>query len=63
MAVVKHSVAVAAVTVAEVAAVVVGDPVRDRVNRGDSNIREEGSWRRRKNGASWSVFVMDSDPS
>lgn len=46
MAAVKHSVAVAAVTVAEVAAVVVaGDPVRDTVNRGYSSIREEGSWR------------------
>lgn len=47
MAVVKHSVAAAAVTVGEVAAVVVvaGDPVRDTVNRGYSSIREEGSWR------------------
>lgn len=46
MAAVKHSVAVSAVAVAEVAAVVVvaGDPVRDRVNRGYSSIREEGSW-------------------
>lgn len=48
MAAVKESVAVAAVTVAEVAAaaaVVAGDLVRDRVNRGYSSIREGASWR------------------